>query len=348
MRDRDLSTSDRSRRSLRPTPVGWGVLVLVVPIVGVWLIVNARALLVLVLALLLLMVVDAIIAFHALRRLRIDLRPEGEPVSNEPSRWHVSAEGVRRSVALRLVRLPPVEQFLLTRDRPGVITVPPMYRGLIHLLLVDVAATGALGLWRSARRYRIDFDEPIPVVPRPELGTVRRPAPLSTSFGQTERAPRGEDLFRGVRPYVRGDERRRIHWKATARHGELMVREDDGTGIVVLQITVDPGPPGPAADAVIARASRLAQLAAADGWLVDLVTTDQPVEAPRLIGLGRPWVGHPRVAPAAPLAPTTLSRRIRTSAQLRRQLATADHPAPVPPRHGGLRCRVDTHGIRWS
>ena len=36
----------------------------------------------------------------------------------------------------------------------------------------------------------------------------------------------GEDFY-GLRPYVVGDDLRRVHWKATARHDELMVRQDE-------------------------------------------------------------------------------------------------------------------------
>ena len=39
---------------------------------------------------------------------------------------------------------------------------------------------------------------------------------------------RGDEL-RGTRPYVAGDDLRSVHWKSTARLGELVVRESCGS-----------------------------------------------------------------------------------------------------------------------
>ena len=45
---------------------------------------------------------------------------------------------------------------------------------------------------------------------------------------------------RGVRPYRPGDSRRSIHWRTTARAGELMVREYDAAPSAALVLALDP------------------------------------------------------------------------------------------------------------
>ena len=48
--------------------------------------------------------------------------------------------------------------------------------------------------------------------------------------------------FLGVRPYVRGDQVRRIHWQQTAKRGELMIREQQASANVSLQVVLDVDP----------------------------------------------------------------------------------------------------------
>ena len=73
------------------------------------------------------------------------------------------------------------------------------------------------------------------------------------------RAGQGTDLY-GVREYRSGDSLRRIHWKTSARRGELVVREYEPPGLKVLALLLDPEP------ATAAVADQLARLAASEAW----------------------------------------------------------------------------------
>ncbi len=73
------------------------------------------------------------------------------------------------------------------------------------------------------------------------------------------RAGSGTEMF-GVREYRPGDPLRRIHWRSSARHGELIVREFEPPGVQTLGIFCDPSPPTPEAEDQIAR------LAASEAW----------------------------------------------------------------------------------
>ncbi len=73
------------------------------------------------------------------------------------------------------------------------------------------------------------------------------------------RAGSGTEIF-GVREYRPGDPLRRIHWRSSARHGELIVREFEPPGVQTLGIFCDPSPPTPQA------ADQIARLAASEAW----------------------------------------------------------------------------------
>jgi len=77
------------------------------------------------------------------------------------------------------------------------------------------------------------------VWPRLDPHPVQIPAPRRTSRmgGVQQRAGAGTDLLQ-LRDYQKGDPLRQIHWKATARTGQLMVRQlaDEGSGAFTLQI----------------------------------------------------------------------------------------------------------------
>src|SRR3989442_6729078 len=73
------------------------------------------------------------------------------------------------------------------------------------------------------------------------------------------RAGAGTEVF-GVREYRPGDLLRRIHWRSSARHGELIVREYEPPGVRTLAIICDPTPPTREA------ADQVARLAASEAW----------------------------------------------------------------------------------
>lgn len=129
----------------------------------------------------------------------------------------VSVRGARVDRGLTTVHiLPPA-----TAKMPC--TVGP--RGVFTRLEVDLSSTGICGLLGWGRDLRVPFAEPIYVGARP----IDPGAPLpELAFSAPEGAHRPSvsgDIVRGVRPYVRGDALRRVHWPATARAGDLMVME---------------------------------------------------------------------------------------------------------------------------
>lgn len=73
------------------------------------------------------------------------------------------------------------------------------------------------------------------------------------------RAGSGNELF-GIREYRAGDSLRRIHWRSSARHGELVVREYEPPGVRMLNVVLDPEP------ATREIADQIARVAASEAW----------------------------------------------------------------------------------
>jgi len=99
--------------------------------------------------------------------------------------------------------------------------LPTRRRGWLHPGRITVSTTRPLGL---ARAWAYAWPAtPLLVYPRPEASGPPLPAGEGDQ-AQAHRHPAGDDVHH-LRAYRRGDPRRAIAWKPSARHGILMVRE---------------------------------------------------------------------------------------------------------------------------
>lgn len=343
-----MTHESSTRTFLRTRPSGVWLLVLTGIALLIWLVSRAEAQLAIAMAAFAGVLIDARAARRSVAAISLSLHGPTDALAGEPVSWVLTAHRLRRPVTVTAAMRPQPRRVLITSDRPVLVGLPSTSRGMIHRLLLDVTSTGPLGLFEAGRRFRITPVAPVFVGPAASDEDPRWPPLRAVGFGFTETAPIGDELFRSIRPYVRGDERRRIHWASSARHGQLMVRESDGVGTVAIQVVVDLGPAGPHAEWVAATAAGVAEAAIRRGWLVQLVTLDGGSVEPPLTPLGSPF-GPPPLPPAPqPVPLRTASQRVRTPALVRRQLATAAHGTPVPPPFPGLVCRVDPGGIRWA
>ncbi|WP_238165488.1 DUF58 domain-containing protein [Kribbella caucasensis] len=165
--------------------------------------------------------------------VRRDLSPDrverGRPalatlrVRNTGSRWqpafaaHDVAGDAREQVRIR--RLGPDSEatyrYELPTSRRGRIAVGPLTlerRDPLGLARNSLATGEVATLWVHPRRH--------------PTRTVVAGRPRHHHVGRTaDDSLRGSADLRDVRPYVVGDEVRHLHWKATARTGQLMVRD---------------------------------------------------------------------------------------------------------------------------
>ena len=106
--------------------------------------------------------------------------------------------------------------------------LPTGKRGVIAIGPLTVQITDPFGLTTVTTAAAAATDLTV----YPKLDTIR---PLHQTHGRDPHAGAehpnsigqlGEDFY-ALRPYVVGDDLRRVHWASTARHDDLMVRQDE-------------------------------------------------------------------------------------------------------------------------
>ncbi|MEH1098439.1 DUF58 domain-containing protein [Micromonospora sp. CPCC 205561] len=136
-----------------------------------------------------------------------------------------------RAVPVPLLRLRPGRDTTVRYD------VPTSRRGVVPVGPLRVTRRDPLGLVALARPY--GGTVPVWVHPRVHpLSAVPTGAGRSLD-GRVDRVPHGSITFDSLREYVVGDELRRVHWRTSARVGELMVRENVDTSLPRIVVLLD-------------------------------------------------------------------------------------------------------------
>lgn len=136
-----------------------------------------------------------------------------------------------RRVAVPLARLRPGKStragYSIATERRGVIDVGPLGIGKRDIL--GLAATaGSFGpvsrLWVHPRLWTL----------------ARTPDGLARSLeGTADKVEQGSLTFHSLREYVIGDELRHVHWRTSARIGQLMVKEHVDTSLPTVAVALD-------------------------------------------------------------------------------------------------------------
>src|SRR4051794_16165997 len=111
--------------------------------------------------------------------------------------------------------------------RRGVVRVGPLRvtrRDPLGLVGVARSNGGTAQVWVHPRTY------PLVAIP---VGVAR------SLDGRVDKVPHGTITFDALREYVIGDELRKVHWRTSARVGQLMVREDLDTSLPRVVVLVD-------------------------------------------------------------------------------------------------------------
>ena len=156
--------------------------------------------------------------------------------------------------------------------------LPTERRGLLRIGPLDVVVSDPFGLARvttvAAPRVEltvyphVDTIPPLPyTVGHDPLAGARQP----NSLGRT-----GEDFY-ALRPYVVGDDLRRVHWPSSARHDELLVRQHElpwqGRTTVLLDVRKAANA-GDALEVAVSAAASIVAATARRHDLIRLLTTD--------------------------------------------------------------------------
>ncbi len=104
-------------------------------------------------------------------------------------------------------------------------TFIPQNRGVYDSLTVDIATGAPFGLQWWTRRLLLPLPSTLHVAPRRGQPIPLPVRELEHTGESVMRKPGDVGEPRGVRPYRAGDNRRHVHWPATAHTRDLMVRE---------------------------------------------------------------------------------------------------------------------------
>ena len=245
-------------------------------------------------------VLDALVAVVATRRVTVT-------VEESPANVYV---GDRVPVALSLTG--PRVTFHVKSLVPGgleAVTPPGSgpfvsfvdHRQVVGSLEVELMGSGLCGLVTCARRLTVALPVPMHVGPRP----LAPPHPFPELFGAWgDGAPRPAavgDVVRGVRDYMPGDPVRRVHWPSSARRGDLVVKEVEDPAAPRLIIALDLGGGGLPGEMAAARAAWYAYEALGRGYEVVLATAEPA--GPVTAAVGPPTDVNQRLARAARGAP---------------------------------------------
>lgn len=221
----------------------------------------------------------------------------------------LAVTGPRLPVRLALPSGPGPEAMVATPPATGPLHGVAEARGVIARLTLRLTSSGLCGLVTCNRGHSVVLARPLEIGPRPVVPGEPFPE-LGGGWGEGAVVPAtGGDVVRGVRTYVPGDRLRQVHWRATARLGELVVKEAEEPRAPVLHLVVDLGAGGEAAERAAGRAAWWAGEARRRGCQVVLTTMERsetvtaPVASPVAVNrrLARADTGHPsRPAVAKP------------------------------------------------
>lgn len=274
-------------RTIRPTREGWWL-------IGATLVVGLAAtntgnnLLYLILAMMLsFTAISGVLSEQALRRVRLRREMPDRIFAGTPATFSVRVTNGKR-------RLPSYALFVAEPD-PGGRPTPTQF----FLKLSPQAREGwtySLTFPRRGRQYlpglrlftRFPFglftkssrpiqSQPVLVYPavRPLAGH-EVPAALEAGWRERHRPGRGAGLF-NLRQYRPGDDPRLLHWKTSARTGDLMLREREAEERPQVRLILEDPPPEAAAETVerdLSYAASVAAHAIRRGAAVELVTGD--------------------------------------------------------------------------
>lgn len=182
----------------------------------------------------------------------------------------------------------------------GRLPLVPTRRGVHTSVVVDVRSAAPLGLVWWRRRLLVELPRPFEVGPRPvEVDLAMRRGTDDTGTEDGRLTATTADAVKTIREYVAGDPIKLVHWAATARSGELMVKELESPVAPILCVAVDlRGGDDAAVEDAASRAAGLARAGLAAGVPVTLLTCE--ATGPRSGPVSSPSEVNRRLARAVP------------------------------------------------
>ena len=159
---------------------------------------------------------------HAGSPSRVDLKVHNRGRRRTPVLNLRDAVAGTRGASLLVAPLPPdgIDRaaYRLPTERRGIVTIGPLEVVLNDPFALTRVTMQATGVSELTVYPHVDDIDPVPQTSGNDpLAGAEHPNALG----------RGGEDFYALRQYVVGDDLRRVHWASTARHDELMVRQDE-------------------------------------------------------------------------------------------------------------------------
>jgi uncharacterized protein (DUF58 family) len=271
-------------------------------------------------------IASGVLSERNLRGLSVRRRPPARVYAGQPFLMEIAVENAKPRLASYSIEIEdllgerPIDKKCYFLKIPPGKTQRTSYRhtfarrGLYQLDGFRIATKFPFALFRKSR----DTTQPGEVLVYPQIVPVPRPLPQARQQGEavSERLGRRGEFF-GLREWRDGDDRRDVHWKASARTGRTMVREYEDELSRRAVVAVDNALPAATLAAIEADAldqdgeaqvealeraiSRAASVASAyleQGWGVQIVARGEEVP----MGNGKPHLA--RVLRMLALLPT--------------------------------------------
>lgn len=150
-----------------------------------------------------------------------------------PILYTVDQLGERTGAALHIAPLRNNEQATVSYE------IPAEKRGELTIGPLNITITDPFGIIKT----KVRAAESLQTLVRPQQSRLASPQPsggdLSGDLSTAQKLSPSGDEFVRLRPYVVGDELRRVHWPASAKTGDLVVRQTEETRTGFMSVLLD-------------------------------------------------------------------------------------------------------------
>lgn len=238
-----------------------------------------------------------------LTRLRLSATAPSDATAGEPAALTITVSGPQ--VRLRCLD-PPGDWHHGSGGDVGALSFIAEHRGVIHQVELDAECAAPLGIMWWRRRLTLSLPSELVVGPAVLVHDGPIEGIQSGNDGdQVAHRPGDGDMVRGAREYRSGDPVRLLHWAASAKRGQPMVKELERDPVAALVVSVDLSGPPADQDVAAGRAAGLCAAALAAGRPTVLLTLERQREVADAVAtvvdvsrrLGRAAAVPPRPVP---------------------------------------------------
>lgn len=218
-----IGRNQDGRWRLRPGRGAWLLAILIAAFIAVSRSTGAGWLMVLVAICIALLAVGLAGPALRIRKIEVSLRSPGDAVVGRSSSFEAVVIHPRGGCVLELTEF--ASEVAVFAPGNGPVSVEPERRGVHDACTVQIRTAAPLGLAWASRTLTVPLDRPLYVAPA--VTPMRLPDRLLADGSSGDELPRqGQgDLVATIRDYQVGDPLKLIHWPASARHDDLLVKD---------------------------------------------------------------------------------------------------------------------------